>query len=73
MALNVYKMYKDLKHVDDSEQGNNTETKIQILKGTSNWRSFRDLITMKLSFLVVTSIISVEYVTGMSKHEYRSV
>ena len=36
MASNFYKMYEDLKNVDDSEQRNDTETKIPSLKGASN-------------------------------------
>ena len=65
-------MNKDLKNVDISEQGDDTQTKIPSLKGASNWKSIRDLVTMKLSFLIDKSGFSVEYVIDTSKCEYRS-
>ena len=72
MASNLYKMYEDLKNVDNSEQGNDTETKIPSLKGASNWRSFRDMVAMKLSFLTGKSGFSVEYVIDISERGYKS-
>ena len=72
MASNLYKMYEDLKNVDESELGNDTETKTPSLKGASNWRSFRDLVTMKLSFLIGKSGFSVEYVIDMTERDFKS-
>ena len=72
MASDFYKLYEDLKNVDDSEQKNDTKAEIPSLKGASNWRSFRDLVTMRLSFLVGKSGFPVEYVIDKTERKYSS-
>ena len=49
MTSEMYKIYNNMKGDDNSEVDKDIETKIPSLKGASNWRSFRDLVVMKLS------------------------
>ena len=49
MASELYKVYGNMKDNDKSDLDKDIETKIPSLKGASNWRSFRDLVIMKLA------------------------
>ena len=49
MASEMYKMYSNMRNDDKSDTKADVETKIPSLKGASNWRSFRDLVLMKLA------------------------
>ena len=49
-ATDLCKVYDNPNKTVDLEANNDVETKIPSLKGASNWRSFRGLAIMKLSF-----------------------
>ena len=51
MATDVYKVYDSLTKDSDADPNNDVDNKIPSLKGASNWRSFRDLVMMRLSFI----------------------
>ena len=62
MASELYKIYSNMKDHEKDDADKDIETKIPSLKGASNWRSFRDLVIMKLTQTKGKAGYSVAYV-----------
>ena len=61
-ASDYYKVYEGLLEENKAEPEKDVETTIPELKGASNWRSFRDLVTMKLSMIQGKAGFPIVYV-----------
>ena len=61
-AVAHYKNYKTLNSKSESELDSDIDSTIPDFKGASNWRSFRDKISLKLSGVIGESGIPIDYV-----------
>ena len=65
-AMESCKFYENLKNEENPETGNEIEIEIPDFKGASNWRSFRDLIKMRLSLIKGKMCYPIDYVVDMT-------
>ena len=61
-AMECYKFYQGLKKEDNPETEKQIELDIPDFKGATNWRSFRDLVIMKLALIKGKNGYPIDYV-----------
>ena len=61
-AMDCCKFYENLKNEENPETGKEIELEIPDFKGASNWRSFRDIIQMRLSLIKGKMFYPIDYV-----------
>ena len=65
-AVECCKYYETRKNDENPETGNEIELEIPDFKGASNWRSFRDIIQMKLGLIKGRMSYPIDYVIDMT-------
>ena len=68
-AMECFKFYENLKNEENPETGNEIELEIPSFKGASNWRSFRDLVQMRLGLIKGKMSYPIDYVTDSTARE----
>ena len=70
-AMECCKFYENLKNEDNPETEKEIELEIPDFKGASNWRSFRDLIQMRLSLIKGKTTYSIDYIIDMTERDVK--
>ena len=71
-AMDCYKFYEGIKNEENPESEKQIELDIPDFKGASNWRSFRDLVVMKLALIKGKNGYPVDYVINSAdRHAQR--
>ena len=67
LAMEYYKTYQGLKELVAQESDADLDITVPNFKGASNWRSFRDLVTMKLGLIKGQAGYPLDYVVNSSE------
>ena len=68
-AMDCYKFYEGMKKEDNPEAEKQIELDIPDFKGATNWRSFRDLVIMKLALIKGKNGFPIDYVTDTTERQ----
>ena len=72
-AMECYKFYEDLKNEDNPESEKQIELDIPDFKGASNWRSFRDMVKMRLAMMKGKGGFQIDYIIDNTERHAKRV
>ena len=72
-AMECCKFYETRKNDENPESGNEIELEIPDFKGAANWRSFRDIIQMKLGLIKGRMSYPIDYVIDLTDRDANRV